>query len=270
MFGRAALPDGSFQTLDSILVPGDDLHFCDKFLDHLPIERQCRRFARAGVRIAPQTLGRSVAAHIDLLVPLARLISEQTRAPGLLGTDATPPSTPCTSFLFASRSRRTAPRPGWLAFRALHKRTHRAHLGSLRCSMRANLQQVYGPEMSTGYFHVRALRRPDEARGARHDQHRHRGLFEVARRADRSAHARALARTAAVQERGHPQKARRAGAGGTLRHALSALERAGIRQQRARSSRNDARTAGCRANVAPTWLEPGSSVPYTVQTRPPE
>jgi hypothetical protein len=27
MFGRAALPDGSFQTLDSILVPGDDLHY---------------------------------------------------------------------------------------------------------------------------------------------------------------------------------------------------------------------------------------------------
>lgn len=27
MFGRAALPDGSFQPLDSILVPGDDLHF---------------------------------------------------------------------------------------------------------------------------------------------------------------------------------------------------------------------------------------------------
>jgi hypothetical protein len=27
MFGRAILPDGSFQALDSILVPGDDLHF---------------------------------------------------------------------------------------------------------------------------------------------------------------------------------------------------------------------------------------------------
>jgi hypothetical protein len=27
MFGRAILPDGSFQPLDSILVPGDDLHF---------------------------------------------------------------------------------------------------------------------------------------------------------------------------------------------------------------------------------------------------
>jgi hypothetical protein len=28
MFGRAAMPDGSFQPLDSILIPGDDLRFC--------------------------------------------------------------------------------------------------------------------------------------------------------------------------------------------------------------------------------------------------
>jgi transposase len=62
---------------------------CDKYLEHTPIERQCTRFARQGVDIAPQTLGRSVAAHIDLLAPLSRLIEEQTRAPGLLGTDST-------------------------------------------------------------------------------------------------------------------------------------------------------------------------------------
>jgi transposase len=62
---------------------------CDKFIEHQPIERQCTRFARAGVDVAPQTLGRSVAAAIDLLAPVARLIEEQTRAPGLLGTDAT-------------------------------------------------------------------------------------------------------------------------------------------------------------------------------------
>lgn len=62
---------------------------CDKYLEHTPVERQCERFARQGVDIAPQTLGRSVAAHIDLLTPMARLIEEQTRAPGLLGTDAT-------------------------------------------------------------------------------------------------------------------------------------------------------------------------------------
>ncbi len=62
---------------------------CDKYLEHAPIERQCVRFARQGVEIAPQTLGRSVAAHLDLLAPLARQIEDQTRAPGLLATDAT-------------------------------------------------------------------------------------------------------------------------------------------------------------------------------------
>jgi transposase len=62
---------------------------CDKFLEHLPIERQCARFARDGVDVAPQTLGRSVSAALDLLAPVAGLIREQTRGPGLLGTDAT-------------------------------------------------------------------------------------------------------------------------------------------------------------------------------------
>jgi transposase len=62
---------------------------CDKFIEHQPIERQCTRFARAGVDVTPSTLGRSVAAAIALLAPVARLIEEQTRAPGLLGTDAT-------------------------------------------------------------------------------------------------------------------------------------------------------------------------------------
>jgi transposase len=61
----------------------------DKYLEHQPIERQCLRFERAGADVAPQTLGRSVAAHIDLLAPIAAIIHEQTRAEGLLGTDAT-------------------------------------------------------------------------------------------------------------------------------------------------------------------------------------
>jgi transposase len=62
---------------------------CDKYIEHQPIERQCTRWQRAGIDIAPQTLGRSVAAAIDLLRPVAKLIEAQTRAPGLLGTDAT-------------------------------------------------------------------------------------------------------------------------------------------------------------------------------------
>jgi transposase len=62
---------------------------CDKYIEHQPIERQCTRFARAGADVAPQTLGRGIAAAIDLLAPVARLIEQQTRAPGILGTDAT-------------------------------------------------------------------------------------------------------------------------------------------------------------------------------------
>jgi hypothetical protein len=41
------------------------------------------------VDVAPQTLGRSVAAHIDLLMPIAAAVHAQTRTPGLLATDAT-------------------------------------------------------------------------------------------------------------------------------------------------------------------------------------
>ena len=62
---------------------------CDKYIEHQPIERQCARFSRAGADIAPQTLGRSVSACIDLLAPVASLIDVQTRGPGYLGTDAT-------------------------------------------------------------------------------------------------------------------------------------------------------------------------------------
>lgn len=61
----------------------------DKYLDHLPVERQCQRFERIGIEIAPQTLGRGVNAAIDLLMPIAKLIEGETRGPGLLGTDAT-------------------------------------------------------------------------------------------------------------------------------------------------------------------------------------
>lgn len=70
---------------DSLIVEAT----CDKYLDHMPIERQCSRWSQHGVDIAPQTLRRAVSAHIDLLMPVAALIREQTRGPGLLGTDAT-------------------------------------------------------------------------------------------------------------------------------------------------------------------------------------
>jgi transposase len=47
---------------------------CDKYVECQPVERQSSRFARAGVDIAPQTLGRGVAKAIDLLMPVAKLI----------------------------------------------------------------------------------------------------------------------------------------------------------------------------------------------------
>ena len=61
----------------------------DKFLECQPIERQCLKWSRTGVDIAPQTLGRGVAAAIDTLSPVAKMIQELTRGPGLLATDAT-------------------------------------------------------------------------------------------------------------------------------------------------------------------------------------
>lgn len=61
----------------------------DKFIEHQPVERQCLRFKRMGANIAPQTLGRGVGAHLDLLAPLAAAIRDKTRGAGLLGTDAT-------------------------------------------------------------------------------------------------------------------------------------------------------------------------------------
>lgn len=62
---------------------------CEKFIEHQPVERQCQRWERSGVCVSPATLGRGVAAHIDLLKPVASLIHVQTRQPGLLATDAT-------------------------------------------------------------------------------------------------------------------------------------------------------------------------------------
>jgi transposase len=62
---------------------------CNKYIEHLPVERQCLRFAREGVDVAPQTLGRGVNATLDLVTPVAKLIEAQTRGPGLLATDAT-------------------------------------------------------------------------------------------------------------------------------------------------------------------------------------
>jgi transposase len=54
---------------------------CDKFIEHLPIERQATRWHNVGAPISPATLGRGVSAHIDLLMPIANAIEQQTKAP---------------------------------------------------------------------------------------------------------------------------------------------------------------------------------------------
>ena len=61
----------------------------NKYLDHQPIERQAGNWARSGVDIAAQTLGRSVAIAIDLLAPISALIWSATRGRALLSNDAT-------------------------------------------------------------------------------------------------------------------------------------------------------------------------------------
>ena len=60
----------------------------DKYVEHQPLERQCRRWERAGTHVASQTLGRSVAIAIDALAPIAGLIASRTRAAALLAADA--------------------------------------------------------------------------------------------------------------------------------------------------------------------------------------
>jgi transposase len=62
---------------------------CEKYIEQQPIERQSRRWTRTGVDLSPQTLGRSVAAAIDLVAPVADEIRKLTVAASLLATDST-------------------------------------------------------------------------------------------------------------------------------------------------------------------------------------
>jgi transposase len=61
----------------------------NKYVDHQPIERQARHYQRSGVDLAPQTLGRSVAAGIELLEPIGIAIAAKAKASQMLATDAT-------------------------------------------------------------------------------------------------------------------------------------------------------------------------------------
>jgi transposase len=60
----------------------------DKYVEHLPLERQCTKWRRSGADIATQTLGRNVARVIDAIAPLTEAIHRETRASAILSTDA--------------------------------------------------------------------------------------------------------------------------------------------------------------------------------------
>lgn len=61
----------------------------NKILDGLPIERQARNFQREGAPIIAATLGRSVGALLDQLVPLARCVKERVKACEIVQLDST-------------------------------------------------------------------------------------------------------------------------------------------------------------------------------------
>jgi len=62
---------------------------CDKVLNGMPIERQARDFRRQGVPVAASTLGRSVAAVLALLVPVAKRVLVRIKGCERVQLDAT-------------------------------------------------------------------------------------------------------------------------------------------------------------------------------------
>ena len=61
----------------------------DKYLDHLPLERQCRIMARAGLEVTSQTLWDQVWAIAQHLEPLGERLREHLLTKSLLGMDET-------------------------------------------------------------------------------------------------------------------------------------------------------------------------------------
>jgi len=61
----------------------------DKFMDHLPLDRQLKRFARLGVTISDSTIGNWVAASAVYLQPLYEVHKQIVLASGYLHADET-------------------------------------------------------------------------------------------------------------------------------------------------------------------------------------
>ncbi len=62
----------------------------DKYVDHLPIYRQVKRYQRMGVTLSESTIGDWVSASSELLVPLYNLLKKQTLETNYLQADETP------------------------------------------------------------------------------------------------------------------------------------------------------------------------------------
>ena len=62
---------------------------CNKVLDGMPVERQARHFVRQGVPLSPSTLGRSISAALELLVPLAKRVLLQVKQSDHVQFDST-------------------------------------------------------------------------------------------------------------------------------------------------------------------------------------
>lgn len=61
----------------------------DKYLDHLPLERQARRMGRAGLQVTSQTLWDQLVVLYTLLFPTFKALSERVRTAKLLHADET-------------------------------------------------------------------------------------------------------------------------------------------------------------------------------------
>jgi len=62
----------------------------DKYVDHLPIYRQVRRYQRMGVELSESTIGDWISASCQLLTPLYELLKQQTLAATYLQADESP------------------------------------------------------------------------------------------------------------------------------------------------------------------------------------
>lgn len=62
----------------------------EKYVDHMPLYRQVRRFTRQGVTLADSTLGDWTSASADLLVPLYDALTVAARESGYVQADETP------------------------------------------------------------------------------------------------------------------------------------------------------------------------------------